>query len=274
MIDNLRYRNSRIANLWSSNPQQAKTFWFYRKNLDAHVVVTPPDMKAPHQNRNAAPTSRCRLSCQSKPWPLKLASREEPQWTGLSARACVSLASSAKPVANWCRISGFFKARQAWFYSEAERRRRDATRSRFTSDHYARAWFTRASDPWPQTERAGRCQSGATDDRLPVSPPAASVSGARYRHGNHQRQTPASAERKAPHAPRPQTPNRLGRTAQTPRLPRNLGARLARSPRPASEPPLQSWSPNAAQEILTLERTRISRRIVSAAETTIWSIEI
>ena len=32
-----------------------------------------------------------------------------------------------------------FKARQAWFYSEAERWRRDATRSRFTSDHYARA---------------------------------------------------------------------------------------------------------------------------------------
>ena len=55
----------------------------------------------------------------------------------------------------------------------------------------------------PESDRAGHCQPGAAHDRLPVSPPAAPVSSARYLHGDDQRPTPASAQCKAAHASGP-----------------------------------------------------------------------
>ena len=68
---------------------------------------------------------------------------------------------------------------------------RAACRSRFASDRCSRARLSRAFDPRSRSNRAGDSEPRAAYHRLPLSPAAASFAGTRYRHGHHQRKTPA-----------------------------------------------------------------------------------
>jgi hypothetical protein len=98
-----------------------------------------------------------------------------------------------------------------------QRRGSGGCRSRFASDRCSRARLSRASNTRSRSNRAGDSEPRAAYHRLPLSPAAASFAGTRYRHGHHQRQTPARTQRKAADAAGPQNPHRLGRTAEAPR---------------------------------------------------------
>ena len=99
-----------------------------------------------------------------------------------------------------------------------QRRGSGGCRSRFASDRCSRARLSRAFDTRSRSNRAGDSEPRAAYHRLPLSPAAASFAGTRYRHGNHQRQTSASTQRKAADAAGPQNTHRLGRTAEAPQV--------------------------------------------------------